>query len=504
MREAHSFAWHGYAVGSDPEHGKMNTGDHPGNMAMTNTIYQNAQQLAMQVKYAREVNNAWHVDLVGHSMGGLISRQYINTLMPPVFDGKPEVTHLVMLGTPNMGSPCADTATTLAEDNNFHNMQALRELKPVIVRAFNTRVNDRKGVKFSVMIGVPLGFTCLSKPRPGDGVVPWESARYNIADHEFNKRIHIEMTGKEDFDWFVKPRLAIGPKKAQSEQTTAWLENSIENNFALAGNDSEVYQKSYDANGQAQYFHTASYNTHEGEEEKVNLTVNTKVELQPHESREIDVPVNEGNYAGLLLLAGPGVSATLMDASGAIVGENKAGADTYRDMFRTINVTKPISKGVWKLKLENLGDAAATAIVGVTSGAGSASGFTVEAGKATAAGIVPFTAKWTENSGPILNAMITATIVGASNEIVFFDDGRHGDGAANDGTYGASTGKLGPGNYSLEAKAEANNLTREAAAAFSIGAAGNGGAAAKPAADSGAKTPAKLPAKPAARPSRKK
>ncbi len=86
----------------------MNTGDHPENYKPTNTIFQNTQELGKQIKFVREQKNAWHVDVVAHSMGGLISRQYINAFMAPVFDNKPEITHLVMLGTPNMGSPCAD------------------------------------------------------------------------------------------------------------------------------------------------------------------------------------------------------------------------------------------------------------------------------------------------------------------------------------------------------------------------------------------------------------
>ena len=41
-------------------------------------------------------------------MGGLIARHYIHAFMPPSPDGRPQVAHLFMLGTPNMGSPCAD------------------------------------------------------------------------------------------------------------------------------------------------------------------------------------------------------------------------------------------------------------------------------------------------------------------------------------------------------------------------------------------------------------
>ena len=47
------------------------------------------------------------MDLVVHSMGGLISRQYLHSIAPSDPDKRPVVDHLVMLGTPNMGSQCA-------------------------------------------------------------------------------------------------------------------------------------------------------------------------------------------------------------------------------------------------------------------------------------------------------------------------------------------------------------------------------------------------------------
>ncbi len=58
-----------------------------------------------------------------------------------------------------------------------------------------------------------------------------------------------------------------------------------------------------------------------------------------------------------------------------------------------------------------------------------------------------------------LNAKITANIVGQTNKIEFFDDGKHDDQLANDGIYGATTEKLSAGNFYVEAKALVNNQT---------------------------------------------
>ncbi|MBK6586812.1 MAG: hypothetical protein IPG22_00615 [Acidobacteria bacterium] len=51
------------------------------------------------VKNLQKAENAWHVDMVAHSTGGLMARYYVHGSMPRVFDGKPTVTQLVMVGT---------------------------------------------------------------------------------------------------------------------------------------------------------------------------------------------------------------------------------------------------------------------------------------------------------------------------------------------------------------------------------------------------------------------
>lgn len=478
MKEAHSNLWQGYAVGNDPENGKMSTGHSVGNWRKTNSIYQNAQELAKQIKYAREFHNAWHLDIVAHSMGGLISRQYIHSLMPEVYDGKPAVTHLVMLGTPNMGSPCADTVDELFVQFGAMDMEAMRELRPSVVRAFNTRVTNRKDVKFSVMIGWAMPFTCLDENADGDGVVPWQSAKYNISDHDFVIRMHILMAGREDFNWFVMPRIAIGPKRSMVEQQTAWYENAQDDNYARS--------LGYGGDTTASIMHQASYKTSDTADKGPKMSMKEKVDLVANETKMIDFAVTEGNYAGVLLVATPAVQATLIDASGDVVGQNKGGMEALKEMFRTIEVRKQFAAGTWKLKLENLGNVATTVILGGRTATSVASGFKVEAGKATTSGIVPLTAKWSENGSPVLNAKITAQVNGQTQSITFFDDGKHGDGAASDGIYGAATEKLAGGNYSVTAKGEANGQSREAVAAFNVG--------------GSAKAPAGGNAKPAARP----
>lgn len=463
LNEAHSFAWRGFAVGADPAHGKMETGNEPGNYRPTNTIYQNARELEKQIKFTRESLNAWHVDIVAHSMGGLISRQYINSFMQYEWDMRPTATHLVMLGTPNQGSPCADIVNYLFEENGHHDMEAMRELKPIIVRAFNARVTDRKKVLFSVMAGTPLPFTCNEKVR-GDLVVPLQSALYTVPDRGYTASDHLEMTGKKDFLGFVLPRLAVGPKRAQRERY-------MYENFSARSGD--LYQKE-ERSGFNQLFRKASYRPaqpieKEADESLKNLTTRRRVELAANQTQEIEIVVNDGDYAGVVLVATPAVSATLTDAGGTIVGKSGGGMGAVRQLFRTIAVDKKVTRGVWKLKLENLSGQPATLFAAGFAGRNPTSDFSLEAGAPDAAGTVHLTAKLTEHRSPVLGAKIQGKVSGQTPDVVFYDDGKHGDGEASDGVYGVSIEKLPKGEYFVEAKAEANNRTRIAVATVTVG-----------------------------------
>ncbi|MDQ3800054.1 MAG: hypothetical protein M3384_11415 [Acidobacteriota bacterium] len=214
LEEAHSFAWKAYAVGADPKVALMSTGKSFGNMEPTFSIRQNAQELGKQILHAQKTENAWRVDVVAHSMGGLISRYYIHHSMTNTPDGKPTIAHLVMLGTPNMGSPCADFLYPKYKALGFE-VEALRELMRPVVAEFNNQITNRKGVRFSITYTDKIPLTCDLK-EAGDGVVTRASAIWQIADVSHSDSLdHTALTGKEDFMRFVRPRLALGPKMAK-------------------------------------------------------------------------------------------------------------------------------------------------------------------------------------------------------------------------------------------------------------------------------------------------
>jgi triacylglycerol esterase/lipase EstA (alpha/beta hydrolase family) len=355
LTTSHSYDWKAFPVGEKPEKGIMNTGGSFLSTEPTNSIFENSQQLGNYIKYAQEDRNAWHVDVVAHSMGGLISRHYIHQFMPPNSpDGRPQIAHLVMLGTPNMGSPCADVMNTTFELLG-KNVEAVRQLRQDVAADFN-RVNvNRKGVKFSVLAGDPLPTMCKTITW-NDGVVPVQSAIWKIKDHAKSKSLHTDLTGTSDFSSFVKPRLAIGPKGNHNPEPfdqsqvpeTGSASISGDADWLSTGSFHRVYGMSYPSIA-AQPFAKA-------------------VRVGPKQSIEVEVPVEAAQNFGLTFMAIPGVSAILLDASGAAAGKNLGDSPEARQWFRSIFVDRPVMAGNWKLKLENTNDRETEVIVTTWAG----------------------------------------------------------------------------------------------------------------------------------------
>lgn len=137
----------GYAVGDGQVEGKLETGDVLNPTAPTHTIAENAAQLEAYIAGVRRLTGAEMVDLVAHSMGGLITRYYLDRLMK-----ERDVAQLIMLGTPNGGSECANLPASLG----FY-LPAALELRPAYVRdIFNAQIKNRKGVPFVLLAGNPI------------------------------------------------------------------------------------------------------------------------------------------------------------------------------------------------------------------------------------------------------------------------------------------------------------------------------------------------------------
>ncbi|PYS99009.1 MAG: hypothetical protein DMF63_13125 [Acidobacteria bacterium] len=347
LTTSHSYDWKAFAVGEKAEKGIMNTGGSFLSTDPTNSIFENSQQVGKYIRYAQEDRNAWHVDVVSHSMGGLITRHYIHQFMPPNSqDGRPQIAHLVMLGTPNMGSPCADVMNT-AFDALGKNVEAVRQLRQDVAEEFN-RVNvNRKGVKFSVLAGDPIPTMCKSVVW-NDGVVPLPSAIWKIKDNAKAKKLHTDLTDTESFSSFVKPRLAIGPKGNHNPEApdSSQYGTAVKRHFA-----SDIAPRIYGAR-------EVTF-----EPGALPQIFAKEVKLQPKQTVEIAIPVEAASNFGITFMASNTVSASLFDQAGAIIGKNLSGSPESTQWFRSIFVDKPTTASTWKLRVENTSEREATVVL---------------------------------------------------------------------------------------------------------------------------------------------
>ncbi len=198
----------GFAVGDGQARGLMNMGDFTQPNLQTKTIAENANELASYIKGIKTLTGAEKVDLVVHSMGGLVSRYYLDKLMQ-----EPDVAQLIMLGTPQGGSNCSNLPVPLG----FY-LPAALELRPAYVQnVFNSEITDRRGVPFFQVAGTPIkeSFKAPCTQIPSDLVVSLASLNTLPAPFIEVFVYHTALpSSKETFTEVVLEQLKrVGPKQ---------------------------------------------------------------------------------------------------------------------------------------------------------------------------------------------------------------------------------------------------------------------------------------------------
>ncbi|QAY75837.1 triacylglycerol lipase [Sphingosinicella sp. BN140058] len=338
LTTTHSYDWKAYPVGEKSEYGRMDIDEEFGSTGRTDTIFDHAQDVEKYIEYAQAERNAWHVDLVAHSLGGLISRQYINTWMPSYSDGKPQVTRLLMLGTPNMGTGCADLMSFALEAVG-QTLEAVEEMRPSRVAKFNARVTQRKGTQFSALAGTSSRSVC-SMMDPSDGVVSVPSATWQIEDAMQMDVSHADMMDTAPFSSFVRPRLAIGPAKAKAAGAQTGMSGG-------GGGAPRIL-----------LIDDAPEAPEPGRPDFAKV-----VKLAPGATIDMPLPVRDARNLGLTFVAAGTVSATLIDDKGRVAGANLAATPQAGQPFRSLFVDRPVATGEWTIRLHNAGDAAREVIL---------------------------------------------------------------------------------------------------------------------------------------------
>jgi pimeloyl-ACP methyl ester carboxylesterase len=354
--------WKGYAVGDGQAPGVMNT--EPFEFPAS-TIAQNAFQEATYIKGVRESTDADHVDIVAHSMGGLISRYYLQELMPEPLPGdtKPVVSHLVMMGTPNEGSLCAYYALAVQQLYKLVSgtpsiNQPILQLTTGYVTGFNKEITNARGVPFSILAGI--GFrkasVCTTPGELNDGVVTEKSAWWTIPDRTTAPLIHTSETGSEEaFVKWVKPHLAIGPTAAGGGTYSAPpLASSSRVRAHLAR--AQLTRASGPRAASASNAKEASA-THASKTKLCLSTTpvpslsageTTSVQAGGKASMAIHVPAHAGGLSAVVL-AQPSITTKLIDPHGHLAQTITAGTPEAGGLFRTLSVKSPPA-GTWQLQ----------------------------------------------------------------------------------------------------------------------------------------------------------
>ncbi|HEY6073207.1 MAG TPA: hypothetical protein VIV15_07425, partial [Anaerolineales bacterium] len=136
-----------FAIGDGQVPGQLNTGSLTDPAGRTNTIQQNAEILGQYIAGVKQKTGAEMVDLVVHSMGGMISRYYIDRVMQDR-----DVAQLIMLGSPMGGSDCSVLPAALG----FYLPASLEIRSSYMTGIFNRQITHRRGVPFYDLAGTEI------------------------------------------------------------------------------------------------------------------------------------------------------------------------------------------------------------------------------------------------------------------------------------------------------------------------------------------------------------
>ncbi len=210
----------GFAVGDGQAAGVLNTGSITDPAGRTNTIAENAAVLKQYVSRVKELTGAQKVDLLVHSMGGLISRYYIDRLM-----AERDVAQLIMLGTPQNGTECAYLPASLG----FY-LPASLEIRPSYIQGlYNQQILHRHGVQFYALAGIPIieAFKSPCTTVPSDIAVSLESANGLPLTLREIALLHTDLNAsKQAFQEFILPLLQKIPPDFTPEADPPGLSTS--------------------------------------------------------------------------------------------------------------------------------------------------------------------------------------------------------------------------------------------------------------------------------------
>jgi hypothetical protein len=186
----------------------------------------------------------------------------------------------------------------------------------------------------------------------------------------------------------------------------------------------------------------------------------------------IDVPLRmpQAGRASVMLMTHAGITATLIDPSGATVQSSPAFGESARDGQRGFPVMAP-AVGTWQLRLTSAHTESVPA-AGLVYLAGAPLHLDLRVLAPGAQQRLTVQATLKDGAAAMRGGRISASMFvldGDSEQlhsIELLDDGTHGDGAADDGVFGAYVARPGSGMFAIMATAQLNGIERSTSAVF--------------------------------------
>ena len=407
---------------------------------------------------------AEQVDIVAHSMGGLISRRYISKYM---LSGLVRVRQLIMIATPNRGSATAELGVrALLKSPDLIKIigggwrfPATIELTQSSLQSFNRSNSIKNGAKFYVIAGycgVPTSIPSIDtpcnpiEPWPSDMVVSMDSAlgldyldgkwiefgsldqnrsRNPLEQQTFHSNMvhNNTMGGAIVFYGYVKPLL----QGIQPSSTAEVARDNINASSSVAATTGLQYtsvQTGTVYSSQRLEFSIKS----EGSDRLVlsvfGVAKQITVSLRAPDGRLIDPNTDDSNVQYMQM------SADVMPLT-------------------TYAISNPIA-GTWTVIVAATDQTPVTGTIVVVMGSlNSDLRFTIPEPTMNARVNTPLyvIAKLENGSTPVINANVQAELRlpgGIVAPVTLRDDGQHGDGASGDGVYGYTVNPQISGVYS--------------------------------------------------------
>lgn len=290
--------WRGYAVGDGQVAGSIYLGDINRPFTETDTLQSAAENLNAYVEGVREHANAWQVDMVGHSTGGLVIRRYIHEHMGDApSSGTRVVNRVLHLAVPHGGAECADILHNVIGDIPY--------MYPIRYQLQTSYINDifnpfdaynQRGVPYVLVRGTEVNYalkTCLLEP---DGIVSTASAWAQTPNNPVTgvrdeaAASHVHVADSDHFTRLVGDYLALGP--AAYDALNAGAQAHIPADMQMVSRAAAPRVVGQASNPQ------------------VVFILGRLVALQPGETAAYDIPFPAADAAGVALFGTP-VEATL-------------------------------------------------------------------------------------------------------------------------------------------------------------------------------------------------